>query len=268
LTFVGSATLADNHPMLVIDEAAAEVMKDLGTPRQQHLALDFATNRRFRRDIFIRGDTPRSQAEAARAMNGAIIGCVNDPHRLTGRVKVPRGQITFQADFVEELRALLAAGSVTLGDAVAALGGKGRNTAEIVRNLAFLVAGGALMPFAKIYRHTLPAEVRRPANPIVERTLACIIGQRATRAIPSELLGNGIPVKPLEALAIVELLAGADIGALANRLRDAIDELQLDTRKENGERREADDLPAYAREVAHHVAQTLLPNLARLKLVI
>jgi trans-aconitate methyltransferase len=268
LAFIGSATLADNHPMLVIDDAAAEVMKGLSTPRQQHLALDFATNRRFRRDIFIRGDVSRSPADAARAMNGAIIGCVNDPHRLTGRVKVPRGQFTFQADFVEELRALLSAGSVALGDAVTALGGRGRNTAEIVRNLAFLVAGGALMPFARTYRHTLPAEVRRPANPFVERTLACIIAQRATRAVPSELLGNGIPVKPLEALAIVELLAGADTGALGNRLRAAIDEFQLDTRKENGEQRATEDLPAYAREVANYVAQTLLPNLARLQLVI
>jgi hypothetical protein len=171
-------------------------------------------------------------------LNGAIIGSVNDPQLLSARVKVPRGQVTFQQDFIDELKALLARGSIALSEAVTALGGNGRKSAEIVRNLAFLVAGGALSPFAKVYRHALPAEVRRPANSLVERTLAFILESSTTRAIPSELLGNGIPVKPAEALAIVELLAGSDVSSIADK------------------------------EVARHVAQTLLPNLARLQLVI
>jgi predicted O-methyltransferase YrrM len=241
LVFVGSATLADNHPMLVIDDAAVEVMRTLATsPRQLHLATDFASNRRFRRDLFIRADTPRSQADAARALNEAIIGSVGDPQSIALKVKVPRGQITFQPDFVDELRSLLSGGSVMLGDAVAQLGGNRRNTAEIARNLVFLVAGGALAPFAKIYRHSLPTEVRRPANSVVERSLACIIEERAPRAIPSELLGNGVLVKPDEALAIVDLLSGDNPNALT----------------------------AYPPGVIEHVTRHLLPALARLQLVI
>jgi trans-aconitate methyltransferase len=240
LHFLGSATLADNHPMLVVDESAAEAMKGLATARQVHLAMDFAINRRFRRDVFVRHDSPRSPAEAARALNEAIVGCVDDPQNLTNRLKVPRGQITFQPDFMEALKGLLRDGSITLGDAVAALSRGGRNAAEIARNLVFLVAGGALSPFAQAYRYSLPAEVRRPANVLVERTLACIIEQRAARAIPSELLGNGVLVRPQEALVIVELLGGASVDALAS----------------------------YPRNVVEHVASKLLPGLARLKLVV
>ena len=253
VSFVGSATLADNHPMLLVEESAAEAMKGLASPRLQHLALDFATNRRFRRDVFVRSDTSRSQMEAARALNTTLIGCVGDPQKLSTRVKVPRGQISFQPDFIDELKSLLRNGPVTLGNATAALGSKSRNVTEIVRNLAFLVAGGALTPFAKIFYRELPAEVRRPANAIVERSLACIIEQRAARAIPSELLGNGVLVKPLEALAIIELLSGAEPGdALSARLRGAAAEL--------GDISDAD-------EVVRHVAGSLLPTLARLELV-
>jgi hypothetical protein len=252
-SLVGSATLADNHPMLLVDESAVNAMQGLSSLRQQHLALDFATNRRFRRDVFVRSDTPRSQSEAASALNAVVVGCAGDPQQLGTRVTVPRGQISFQPDFIEELQGLLSHGPVSLGNATAALSAKSRNVAEIVRNLAFLVAGGALMPFAKVFRHELPAEVRRPANPLVERCLACIIEQRSARAIPSELLGNGVLVKPLEALAIVELLSGAEpSAALSARLRGAATELEL-----------AGD----AGEVVKHVAGTLLPNLARLKLV-
>lgn len=233
-SYLGSATLADNHPMLLVEESATDALKNLTSPRQQHLALDFATNRRFRRDVFIRGDTARSSADAARAINDAVIGSVSDPRQLGTRIKVPRGHISFQPDFIESLKALLRHGSVTFGDAVAALSGKSRNTAEIARNLAFLVAGGALMPFARVYRYDQPTEVRKPANALVERSLRCIIEQRAARAIPSELLGNGIVVKPPEALAIIELLSGSRPGTSP---------------------------------VEQHVASTLLPNLARLKLV-
>ncbi len=253
VSFIGSATLADNHPMLLVEESAAEAMKGLSSPRQQHLALDFATNRRFRRDVFVRSDTPRSQIDAARALNAVVVGCIGDPQQLSTRVKVPRGQISFQPDFIDELKSLLRNGSITLGKATAELGGKSRNVAEIVRNLAFLVAGGALTPFARVFHHELPAEVRRPANAIVERSLACIIEQRAARAIPSELLGNGVLVKPLEALAIIELLSGAEPGdALSARVRQAAVEF---------------DITAEADDVVKHVAGTLLPSLARLKLV-
>jgi len=233
-SYIGSATLADNHPTLLVEDSATDTLKGLASPRQQHLGLDFATNRRFRRDVFVRSDTARSSAEAARAINDAVIGSVGDPRLLGTRIKVPRGHITFQADFIDALKELLRHGSVTFGDAVATLSGKSRNTAEIARNLAFLVAGGALMPFARVYRYDQPTEVRKPANALVERSLRCIIEERAARAIPSELLGNGIVVRPPEALAIIELLSGSRPGPSP---------------------------------VEQHVATTLLPNLARLKLV-
>lgn len=233
-SYIGSATLVDNHAMLLVEESATEALKNLTSPRQQHLALDFATNRRFRRDVFIRSDAARSPAEAARAINDAVIGSVSDPWQLGTRIKVPRGHITFQPDFIESLKALLRHGAVTFGDAVATLSGRSRNTAEIARNLAFLVAGGALMPFARVYRYDRPTEVHKPANALVERSLRCIIEERAARAIPSELLGNGVVVRPPEALAIIELLSGS---------------------------------PPGPSPVEQHVANTLLPTLARLKLV-
>jgi SAM-dependent methyltransferase len=254
--FLGSATLPDNHPMLVIGDDAAAGMKELTTSSQQHLALDFATNRRFRRDVFIRDEGARGRADA-RAFLGAIIGSVDDPRRLTGRVTVPRGQISFQPDFIGELKTLLEDGAVTIADAASVLGRRTRNTTEIIRNLAFLVAGGVLTPFAKTYRRVLPPEVHRPANAIVERTLAYILEHRTSRAIPSELLGGGVTVTPLEAHAIVELLGGADPAALGARLRTAL----------SGELRSPEELARSTEDVVRHVTTTLLPNLARLQLV-
>ncbi len=52
--YLGSATLVDNHPTLIVDDLAAEAVAKLPTPRQRQLAIDFATNQRFRRDVFVR----------------------------------------------------------------------------------------------------------------------------------------------------------------------------------------------------------------------
>lgn len=226
LTFVGSATLPDNYPALIIDEASVEALKGLATPREVHLAMDFATNRRFRRDVFIRTDTPRSPDDAARALQETVIGCVAEPATLTNRIRVPRGQITFQADFIDALKSLLRDGSVTLGAAVNALaqsgGSSARNPSDIVRNLMYLVAGGALMPFAQEFRQRMPDEVRKPASPLVEHSLADIIRSAAPRAIPSERLGNGVMVRPEEALAIIELLSGTAPESITSAPREVI----------------------------------------------
>ncbi len=185
----------------------------------------------------------------ARALQETAIGCVPDPSTLSSRIRVPRGQITFQPDFIEALRLLLREGSTTFGAAVSALSqsdsglnrssadsGTSRNPADIVRNLMYLVAGGALMPFAQAFRYRTPAEVRTPANALVERSLADIIREASPRRSPSERLGNGVLVRPEEALATIELLGGTP----------------------------PDSITSVPREVVQRVVSHVLPSLARL----
>jgi hypothetical protein len=68
---VGSATLATNHLPLILDAKAAEAITRLATPRQQQLAVDFATNQRFRRDVFVRPDGSPSHRHRVRLRSRA-----------------------------------------------------------------------------------------------------------------------------------------------------------------------------------------------------
>jgi hypothetical protein len=75
-------------------------------------------------------------------------------------------------------------------------------------------------------------------------------------------------VRPLEALAIIELLGGAPIDdALTARLRGALTELRLDVARENGEPCRGEELNAHVRDVVRNVSGNLLPSLARLQLL-
>ena len=208
----GSATLATNHLPLVVDARAAEAIATLPTRRQQQLAIDFATNQRFRRDVFVRPTGSEAAAFVAPGLSRvmplhldeAVIGCATDVEAIDVAMRVPRGEIRFAEPFVRDVRALMAAGSCTIGDAVARLGKGGQYPAGILRNLLFLIAGGALSPFARPHRVAAEAP-SRVASPVVERALTEVAkGERARAVIPSTIYGNGVELDAAEARALLE----------------------------------------------------------------
>jgi hypothetical protein len=215
LEYLGSATLPDNHPMLIVDERAAAAIAALPTQRQRHLAMDFAVNRRFRRDVFVRGHPHLGEADITRHLSTTIIGSAINPNQIGTRVKVPRGEITFQDTFIREVRELMAQRSTTIGAVVPALGGDGRDTIEITRNLIFLIAAGMLQPFAKVFE---PAQERpmRKASAMLQRALA-----NAVPTIPCEALGNGVGLTSTEGTALNAWLAGGQANEPA-RLADFV----------------------------------------------
>lgn len=268
LTFVGSATLADNHDALVVHDTAAEVVRRLESPRLRQLAMDFAANRRFRRDVFTGALRPRDDAAAGSRAAQTVIGVVGSPDRIEAQVTVPRGTIGFRSEFVRDLRALMADGATTIGEAVVALSGGRRDPVEITRNLLFMVAAGVLMPFARATSRPPRVTHRRPANATVARILSFAVEYRSTRAIPSQILGNGVVVNPLEALAVTEWLRGIDgIEALAARLESEIARLELYATDEGVPLTDPADLRSTARRIAADVLDDRLPGLIRLGLI-
>jgi len=208
LRWVGSATLAENHPALVLDAESAKAVAALETERQRQLATDFATNQRFRRDVFVRGDEASSRARPE-AVFAAVIGSARAPSAIPTKAAVPRGEIAFHDGFIRDVRALMARGSLTIADAVASLSARGGNADEIARNLIFLVAAGVLIPFAKAFAAAESGSPRRYyATPVLERAIAYAIDQGKGCSVPSEVMGNGFPLEPDEASAVRDGLAG------------------------------------------------------------
>ncbi len=141
LRHIGSATLRDHHPALLADSETADAIAKLATPRLRMLAMDFAVNRSFRRDLFARG----AGAANGDALAGLLIGCPGDAHSIPDAIVVPRGRIRFQPEFIAALRRSMAGGAQPLGRLLRALG----ESEEAARNLMWLVASGSLAPFAR-----------------------------------------------------------------------------------------------------------------------
>ncbi|KVN20956.1 methyltransferase [Burkholderia stagnalis] len=210
LAYAGSATLADNHPMLLMDRQAANAIAALPNARLRHLAEDFAVNRRFRRDVFVRGTlASQAPAQAIRYLDEIAIGCTTEVERIETRVAIPRGALSFQPDFIADLRALMRQGSMRIGEIVARLGGERHNPPEILQNLLFLVASGTLTPFAQVGGYTETGE-RRTASPSAAHalTLASSADDATPAFVPCEALGSGIAVKADEATQALRWIAG------------------------------------------------------------
>ncbi len=237
LAYLGSATLADNHPALLMDDASAAALAALPSIRQRRLAEDFAVNRRFRRDVFARREAFVGAAYA-RALDEAVIGVVGSVEDVTAKVSVPRGAISFGEDFVDAVRSILQRGSITVAGAIAALDGQGRDPVEIARNLVFMTAAGALSPFAKAQPLGGRPAARPQPTPMLEKLLAHVMQTQTAYVAPSEILGGGVLIQPTEAAEIYR------------RSQEAASE---DVAEEP--------------TVALRVTRTLLPKLARLGLL-
>jgi SAM-dependent methyltransferase len=208
LRYAGSATLAENHPALVLDAESAKAVAALATGRQRQLATDFAINQRFRRDVFVRVDDGSERPEAD--VFATVIGSARPPSAIGLKAAVPRGEIAFHASFIRDVRALMSRGSMTIADLVASLAVRGGKAEEIARNVIFLVAAGVLIPFARAHLVDAPGRaMRHRATPMLERALAYAIDRDKGLSVPSEVMGNGFPIEPDEARAVREALSGA-----------------------------------------------------------
>ena len=208
LRYAGSATLAENHPALLLDAESAKAVAGLATERQRQLATDFAVNQRFRRDVFVRIDG-RAPADPPADVFAMVIGSARPPSAIDVKATVPRGEIAFNESFIRDVRALMAHGSMTIADAVVSLASRGGSADEIARNLIFLVAAGVLIPFARpqvVDDRTPPS--RYHATPMLERACALAIESGRGCSAPSEIMGNGFPIETADARAISGALAG------------------------------------------------------------
>ncbi len=214
LTLLGSATLADNHPALLMAPPSVDTIAALPTARQRQLATDFTVHRRFRRDLYVR--TESMPAAGTTALQTLIVGCPGDPARLAAEIRVPRGRIRFADDFIRALRRLMTKGSAPMGELIEALARTGAHRtrdgadrAGIARNLAYLIAAGELTPFARASAEPLPEVGARVSFGASAAMLERVAASGDRGWIPSSILGGGVAVDAHEAVAVLDHVRGA-----------------------------------------------------------
>jgi hypothetical protein len=99
--------------------------------------------------------------------------------------------------------------------------------------------------------------------------LSDAIERHVRRAMPSQILGNGVEIRPIEAVALSEWIAGAaSVEMLTSRLEAAGKRLALDPSGDLSQWPGNEQVARPIREIAVHVIENLVPTFTRLHLIV
>lgn len=203
LTFVGSATIPFNYDDLCYSPAVRERLAGIEDRALAEMVRDFATNRGFRRDLFVRGAerlSPEATLEALRPLRFTLRRPRDEAHLI---FPIPLGELrTEEASGVPVLDAL-AAGNPTFAELESRLTQAGQPTGGLARCLALIVSSGQ-GDLVNEQAAVSAAGSLRLNREICRRIL---LGEDLT-AVAAPLVGGNIGLDSIESLALAGLFAG------------------------------------------------------------
>lgn len=224
LEFLGSAVFVENHDDLVVSAEAQELLDQLEEPALRETVRDFILNRRFRRDVFVRGRATLARREHALLLGQAQVA------RLVARPFDPtvlyRGNETrLPQALVEGLGEALAEGPQTVGDLYQ------RPELQPYGLLGVAKALGVLHSTSQVEFVDAPTDggvTRERCERLNRVLLAGLLSERPPDALAGPLAGNGVRITPLEWLALRALRTGpSDLSAaLAVQVKQAEKQMQ------------------------------------------
>lgn len=207
LTFVGSATVAENFDDASIPVGMRAVVAKERDPVMAELMRDFAANRQFRRDIFARGARRLPAGEALARIGAMRFVLIKPPQQCPGRVKLPLGEANLQPAVFDPMLALLAQGPKTVAELAQAAQ---QNVRESLLMLASMSNVGYIQPL-------LAQEP--PAKQAQQFNLAML--KRATQgrelqALAAHKIGSAVGLALVDQLFLLGMLTKApDAAAFA-----------------------------------------------------
>jgi SAM-dependent methyltransferase len=266
LTYVGAATLIENHRSVLMGQPAAALVAKQQTRERQELLKDFVINQRFRRDVFAKSTPNLPAAEANRELERVAVGLFKPAPDIAFQVKSPAGEFKFDNQLVRAVVANMADGPLTIGELPERPSLKASPKAEVVKAMHTLLATGQAVVFASADRKPAMAAGARRFNLPSPLNQAIAAGawdnpQRATLASP--VAGTGYTVGQIErALLAAIVMHGLDRAFDATAAEVA--QRNLSFTKEGKRIEGADATRAELRERYERFVERTMPILRRL----
>ncbi len=211
LTYMGSATLAENHIELLMNDEMVKKINEQPTPRLKQLVQDYAISQRFRRDVFVRGHPHLNRAAMLRHLNAIPFTLAKAKVETGEAVKVPRGEIRFDQKIFPDLVELLDGGVVTMNELRREVAKRTKQAQDIDRTILLLNASGIAQPCAKPYTAgPMPGKITRIdlKSKINKLLLAKAVELAGRCHLVSEWGGTGVSFGPLESIVLGQICVG------------------------------------------------------------
>lgn len=211
LSFAASSNLSDDVVAFVAPEGLRAQIEAETDPIRRETLMDYASDRQFRRDIFIRGRNELGAAERQARLHGVRFALQRPIDQVPSEIRVPGGQLKTDPQICGPVVVALVESPKTFAElaalpALAAIG-----------ETALLNALGLLVESSTV--HPLPP-VEAPAEP-ARRFNRAVAGDYATshrpRALASPVTGTGVPMDFTALFCIDAALRGCDHATAAQQ---------------------------------------------------
>jgi SAM-dependent methyltransferase len=209
LSFVGSAQAYENHPHLLFQQAARALFDAQSTPERKQLTKDILLNQRFRCDVYGKGVSALSPADARAQFREMSVGLMKPAAEVSYSMKCPAGELQFGHALGRGIVSALSKGALTVGE-LAALPKFARISDERLQKAVHtLISAGQVVPFAapapKVAEQTGKLSVPLALN---RQVLAHALEKKARGVLASTIAGRGVPINLYDRCFTHELVAG------------------------------------------------------------
>jgi SAM-dependent methyltransferase len=234
LSFLASATLLENLDQYAVQPALQPTLAELSDPVLKETVRDYVGNKRFRRDLFARGNAALMPAEHRRLLSQTSFALIGPRKLVTFEFAGPLDKLTGHAEIHAPVVDLLAQKNASFDELLALPAFGEDKVSNLLDCLALLVSSGQVQPtFA---RDTDPAPAQRFNRMIVGHART----GRIYGALASPVTGSGIPVNDFGLLTLAAIYDGKGDDA-ASVARHAMSMLKIMGRRPTKQGRSLED---------------------------
>lgn len=204
LSFVASATIAENIDAVSVPEAMRQRVASTQDPIWKETLRDYAMSKQFRRDIYARGSIPTTPAETNILLDSFRFMLCVPRDKVTFKIQAGLGEMNGNPELYGALADLLSIKATTVAEiaSLPVFAPSGRQGA--LQAIALMVHTGQAMPIAPGHKAD-PKPAQRFNRVMAERMLRA----RANNFLATPVTGSGIGASNTELLMLGALHRGA-----------------------------------------------------------
>lgn len=187
-TYVGSASIAENRPDLSAPRDLIPLIRNAPDIGMQELLKDYAVNKQFRRDIYVKGPQRLNAREQRQKLGEMIFIKTQMSDSVPDKFQLPIGELKPKPEMMTELMKGISTAPMSGEEVLAAATKAGLKEADAILYLLLLVNGGTLLP-ARSDHATVDRAPSRQLNSVI---MDMSISADTHRFLASPVLGSAI----------------------------------------------------------------------------
>jgi SAM-dependent methyltransferase len=206
LTFVGSTFMFLNMVDLAVPESLQQEFRMVTTREELEAKRDFIRNETFRRDLWIKGESFKTEEEWLEVNQELVFGTLLPLDKIERKVQFGEVQLSYEGGALAPLLEAVASNAIDVKDMLKIPSFGGMSPWTRVDAARLLVAGGQVHAFAqKSIRRKVPRGAKL-SMPAINRGIIKEMGMRsATVPLAAPVAGTGVEIPNVDAILLLAM---------------------------------------------------------------